>query len=559
MASGSEVKDVEQQRQATISVTVKTPREKQTFCVASDCSVADFKKQIAEGFKTTSAQLCLIFAGKIMKDHDTLETHKVKDGQTVHLVIKNAKSAEPPPPEDQSAAGQSAPGVALSQPPADSGPAPLGLGAFGGLPGLSNLGMGSANFQELQRSMQQEMLRNPEMLQQMMDNPMVQNMMSNPEVMRQLMQSNPQMQQLMERNPEITHMLNNPELLRQTMELARNPAMMQELVRQQDRAMSNLESIPGGFSALQRVYRDIQEPMLDAAQEMTGNSFNPSPADSGSGSGSTPAGAPNSEPLPNPWAPPSTSAPAGTPSVSRPATSSAEGAGLGGLGGTGMQGLAQQMAANPQALQNMLSAPYMQPMLQSLASNPQLAQSVIANNPLLAGNEQLQRQMTSMLPAFLQQMQNPEMQQLLTNPDALQAIQQVQQGLNTLQQTSPGLFSSMGMGTTPPSAPATTHAASPTTQASQTPAAAPPAGADQLSQFMARMMGQVGLGGAGGPPPEERFRSQLEQLAAMGFVNREANVRALVATFGDVNAAVERLLGGGGGSGAGGAPPSQSS
>lgn len=51
--------------------------------------------------------------------------------------------------------------------------------------------------------------------------------------------------QLMDRNPEINHMLNNPEILRQTMEIVRNPAMLQELMRNQDRAMSNLESIPG--------------------------------------------------------------------------------------------------------------------------------------------------------------------------------------------------------------------------------------------------------------------------------------------------------------------------
>lgn len=53
-------------------------------------------------------------------------------------------------------------------------------------------------------------------------------------------------------------MLNNPDLLRQTMELARNPAMLQELMRSHDRAISNLESIPGGYNALQRMYRDIQ-------------------------------------------------------------------------------------------------------------------------------------------------------------------------------------------------------------------------------------------------------------------------------------------------------------
>lgn len=91
---------------------------------------------------------------------------------------------------------------------------------------------------------------------------------------RSLLQSNPSMQDLMQRNPEISHMLNNPDLLRQTMELARNPSMLQELMRSHDRALSNLESVPGGYSALQRIYRDIQEPMMNAATEsFAGNPF----------------------------------------------------------------------------------------------------------------------------------------------------------------------------------------------------------------------------------------------------------------------------------------------
>jgi hypothetical protein len=36
-------------------------------------------------------------------------------------------------------------------------------------------------------------------------------------------------------------MLNNPSLMRETMELARNPAALQELMRNHDRAISNLE------------------------------------------------------------------------------------------------------------------------------------------------------------------------------------------------------------------------------------------------------------------------------------------------------------------------------
>lgn len=43
-------------------------------------------------------------------------------------------------------------------------------------------------------------------------------------------------------------------------------------------------------------------------------------------------------------------------------------------------------------------------------------------------------------------------------------------------------------------------------------------------------------------PPETRFRAQLEQLEEMGFSERQANVRALLATGGDVQAAIEYLL-----------------
>ena len=43
-------------------------------------------------------------------------------------------------------------------------------------------------------------------------------------------------------------------------------------------------------------------------------------------------------------------------------------------------------------------------------------------------------------------------------------------------------------------------------------------------------------------PAEERFANQLEQLAAMGFTDTTAAIRALEQTQGNVHAAVERLL-----------------
>ena len=44
-------------------------------------------------------------------------------------------------------------------------------------------------------------------------------------------------------------------------------------------------------------------------------------------------------------------------------------------------------------------------------------------------------------------------------------------------------------------------------------------------------------------PPEQLYATQLSQLQEMGFIDTQENIGALIATAGNVNAAVERLLG----------------
>jgi len=51
---------------------------------------------VAQKFNAQQEQICLIFAGKIMKDHETLKSHNVKNGLTVHLVIKTSSRASEP-------------------------------------------------------------------------------------------------------------------------------------------------------------------------------------------------------------------------------------------------------------------------------------------------------------------------------------------------------------------------------------------------------------------------------------------------------------------------------
>uniref|UniRef100_A0A8B9N9J2 Ubiquilin-4 n=1 Tax=Accipiter nisus TaxID=211598 RepID=A0A8B9N9J2_9AVES len=602
---------------ALIRVTVKTPKDKEEIVIADGASVREFKEEISRRFKAKQDQLVLIFAGKILKDGDTLNQHGIKDGLTVHLVIKtpqnlhscvslwqvpegvdsslthllvqdstsaasapNAASAPTATPSSPAAPSQpSTSSSAVSDTgngsrrssgsgtmggPGDGGPnsATSILSGFGGITGLGNLGMGSANFMELQQQMQRQLMSNPEMLSQIMENPLVQNMMSNPDLMRQMIMANPQMQQLMERNPEISHMLNNPELMRQTMELARNPAMMQEMMRNQDRALSNLESIPGGYNALRRMYTDIQEPMFSAAREQFGNNPFSSLTGNSDSSSSQPLRTENREPLPNPWSPtppasqsqaPSSEGSTGsattqsTPTVSNPFGLNAASIGAGMFNSPEMQGLLQQISENPQLMQNMISAPYMRSMMQTLAQNPDFAAQIMVNVPLFAGNPQLQEQLRLQLPVFLQQMQNPDSLSILTNPRAMQALLQIQQGLQTLQTEAPGLVPSLGsfgMPRMPPSSTGGSTIPENPVPSASTPASASPAGGGNPQQQLMQQMIQLLAGGSSqAQSPEVRFQQQLEQLNAMGFINREANLQALIATGGDINAAIERLLG----------------
>merc|ERR1712038_2080129 len=105
----------------------------------------------------------------------------------------------------------------------------------------------------------------------------------------------------------------------------------------------------------------------------------------------------------------------------------------------------QQMADNPNIMQNMMNAPYTQAMLDNMVQNPDLAANLVGSSPLFANNTQMQEQMKNMMPAFMQQMQNPAVHNLMANPDALRSLVQIQGGLHALHDVSPELYQSLGM------------------------------------------------------------------------------------------------------------------
>ncbi|XP_036782939.2 ubiquilin-3 [Manis pentadactyla] len=630
-----------------IKVTVKTPKDKEDFSVTDTCTIQQLKEEISQHFKAHPDQLVLIFAGKILKDSDSLAQCGVRDGLTIHLVIKMPRHTLA---TERPAASVLTPALSpgllpqLSSIYSAEGPPTFSLGVLTGLRGLR---LTSGSFPNQPSSLMSQHVSVPELVAQIIDDIFTQGLLSNTGLVYQLILNNPHMQQLIQHNPDIGHILNNPEIMRQTLEFLRNPAVMQEMMRSQDRALSNLESIPGGYNVLCTMYTDIMDPMLNAIQEQFGgNPFANATTVNATRGSCQPSRMENCDPLPNPWAstygglggrrgrgpgdeaiseirnrvsnilgniglydylqqfhetsqslgnylqgsvstlspsqeppPPRNRAPPAPPSSQEPkegqplpresitikgkssspaflrySTESSTGQDGGqDSAGNGSDGHNANM---PDLISGQGSPAHRGPSAPSLPSTMAASPGIPehARLPLpaylrslrpasLNPVPQLQDEMRCQLPLML------HLQAAMASPRAMHALLQIEQGLQTLAAEAPSLL----LWLTPCLAALGSTGGTEPREGTLTPEDPPQAPAPELST----VQGSLGLGfhttlllqmlqalAAANPQqlqPEAHFWVQLEQLRAMGFLNPEANLQALIATGGDVDAAVEKL------------------
>jgi ubiquilin len=231
---------------------------------------------------------------------------------------------------------------------------------------------------------------------------------------------------------------------------------------------------------------------------------------------------------------------------------------------------------DPNMMQTMMNSPQFLQQMSSVISNPAVLDQIIASNPQLA----------AMAPQVREVFQSEHFRQIISNPERLQQMLQMASMFNGAG-GSPfaNPFGAPAAGGFPAPGNPSTGSANTTTPATTAQAGAPQAnpfmglfgappvgaggpgtgaGAGAANPFGAmdpamlqQLLGMGGAGGAGGfgvspqapadtRSPEERFEVQLQQLQDMGFTNASQNVRALLATAGNVHSAIEYILGGGG-------------
>lgn len=250
-----------------VTITLRERGDKPDFHLQVDPSsitVSAFKNILETQHGIPASRLRLIHAGVILNDELTLDSYNVREGSVIH-VIRNA------------------PDNSLPNEPADSAAAEATT---------SPLGFTNQN-------------SDSQLMRALSSNPTMRRLAENPELMRAMLLSNPQVRDVVEKNPEYGHMLSDPNFFRQGFEMARNPDKMREVLRNNDRAISNLEMLPGGFNHLKKIYQSLQEPMESAqrGQDSSSDVANRQFAEM-YGVQMTEDNLVNNQPLPNPWSPP---------------------------------------------------------------------------------------------------------------------------------------------------------------------------------------------------------------------------------------------------------------
>ncbi|KAJ5707418.1 hypothetical protein N7488_007219 [Penicillium malachiteum] len=229
---------------APITFTVKSSTDsKFTLTLPLSTSVLDLKQKLstAEYADTPADRQRLIYSGRVLKDNETLETYKIKDGHTIHLVKSAASNQQRSNPSGQSSATTSA-GATSSQPAAAAAGVPPNLAAGTGNNPLAGLtGARYAGFAQLPGAG----LFGPDggmgpppdtdSMLNMLENPQFQSTLNealqNPAMIDMMIQQNPMLRDMgpgvrqMMQSPEFRRMLTDPSSLRNMMQMQRAMGM----------------------------------------------------------------------------------------------------------------------------------------------------------------------------------------------------------------------------------------------------------------------------------------------------------------------------------------------
>ena len=220
---------------ATVTFHVKSSGgQKYTITVPLSTTTTDLKNKLAseEYANVPASAQRLIYSGKVLKDHETLASHNVKEGNTMHLV-KSAASNQRQNPATSSTSSPTPTSGTTSEGVAG---VPQNLASGTGNDPLAGLtGARYAGFAQLPSASMFQENQTPEDLMRQLDNPHFQQMMreamGNPQVQDMIINQNPHLRAMgpgarqMLNSDYFRNMMTNPQMLRNMMQMQQQMGM----------------------------------------------------------------------------------------------------------------------------------------------------------------------------------------------------------------------------------------------------------------------------------------------------------------------------------------------
>ncbi|XP_012385630.1 ubiquilin-1-like [Dasypus novemcinctus] len=491
-----------------IRVSVKTPQDCQEFMLAENSSVRHFKKQISKRLHCDTDRLVLIFTGKILRDQDILSQRGIFDGATVHLVVRTRLKV--------SAGLETVPG------PTDHCTNHSGPSVSRGirmLARLSRMVRSSPDLADFLGHLAQLLMAAPESVVQFLEDSVVQGLASEKTANASHV-------------PESSKSGQKSEPVAKALDALQSPAQQQELLQADKREIEAFKVVPGGDNAMRPGCSDIQHFMLSTLAPLFASKGHCSGSEPCREEAKAPSSSDTATTIPTNSVPSRPLVQEGSAVIITQARGMALDKANSGCR-TGMSDLysgqdlpsqdSQQSSGKATLMNNLRPSPSaLRRALHVLQQNPTLLHQLATGNPL--------RHHIPLLP-------------ILTNPRALQALIQIEQGLQVLSREVPclgpclwdsgrqcrdgGAFESRG--------------------GRQGHRADPVQPTLAVLQLLHTLANACSLSTQSSLPPtlltDGCYQKELEQLKTMGFDNRNANLQALIATGGDIHAAIERLLG----------------
>ncbi|XP_054895831.1 ubiquilin-1-like [Poeciliopsis prolifica] len=516
-------------RSDRIHVILRSMSESRAFTIRGDCTVTQLKLCLSERLRVPAEQLVLTHSGRVLRESELMSHLKEQKGSISLCMIRRPEPSFARTSSDSVSELVESELKAVPDPEPNQTPTPTSpLCSAEGLDSLGSENSRSIFLTATWSKMESQLPSDLELMHFVLPSPLVHNALctSSPQVTGQGSLSNPQIQQLLTTNSEVEDILNNPDAIEQVcvfevQKLTREPEMTEEVTQKEDGALENESMVQdnpanAALHVLQTNDAKMQQQDLKQTQEAMFPLFTTSYEGHQGPGGQT-----------SPTSPPSTDS---TDSLRELTASPRTGS-----PNAGLQSLLQEITASPGLMETLLSGPHINSVLNCLSQNPDFATQMLLSHPLLSENVQLQEHIRQHIPLFLQQMQSGELLSMMLNPRAMEALLQIQQGLQTLAIEAPSLMAEPGTSAGSGLAGSPQHPSDPNLNNQDEPLT-------EQQQFVHQMLKALANTSNGVRREEEEdFQEELQQLNSMGFRDRKANLQALISSGGDLSSALHLL------------------